>query len=229
MISRYMKNILLLLAIILTTNYSSYGQVEIGLQLNIGASQVKNVSISSSSPNAGSTPLSLAGEFGSYFNFTLNKRLFDKEIYIGTGLSISQINGRYKTKTNGMNNELYPTEFKYYLTYLNTPIMIGMVNKKMNFSMGLKCAALIFNTRIQTIKGTRFDGTPVDYKDKTHKTGFDWFDYGFQLNIGYELTEKISIGAIYYHGLNDITGKGISSKWKTKQIGIKLQYVLSNN
>jgi opacity protein-like surface antigen len=118
---------------------------------------------------------------------------------------------------------LYTGDVKFNLSYINVPVMIKYyVADKFNLEAGPQIG---FLTSAKT--STKLDGFNQTVDDDI-KDSFESVDFGLNFGVGYDITEKVSVGIRYNLGLSNIfkTVEGDDSKTQNSVFSLSVGYKL---
>jgi hypothetical protein len=219
-----MKKLILLITVIILS-FSAFGQHDLGLKLNGGVSCL-NMNPHSRLQDQ-KDRLQFSGQGGVYYNYTLPKHFM-----VGAELLFVQIEGKTYNKilfTDELGN--YIGDFGTYkilqnISYFGLPVYFGYKIKKFTINLGFQVNYMLTGSAIEKGEVT-FKGETSTFKNIHKKLAIDNFDYGPRIGFTYGLSERFSLEANYYYGLNNLLTNSIGRmKWNIQQCTLGLQLKL---
>lgn len=206
---------ILILILLFTISLKSFGQREVGLKCNIGASRVLANNSWKIQPQK--FPIMVSGQFGLVYLQTIKN-----ESILGAELLLTQIEGKEKYRyTSG---EVMVT-FRDY-SYLGIPIYYGYKINKANINLGFQFNYLVRGRERLRGNGVDFQGLPYSYEINGILPNIKRYDLGIRVGGNYCLNTRFEIDGNFYFGLSNIwkdpeIHPGI---WKVRQLTIGLKY-----
>ena len=207
-----------ILIIFLTFCLKSFGQREVGLKCNIGASRVLAWNSWKIQPQK--FPIIASGQFGFFYLKTIKSRSI-----LGVELLLTQIEGKEKYRYK--DGETFVTYRDY--SYLGIPIYYGYKINKANINLGFQFNYLVRG--IERIRGNGIDlqGIPYSYEINGILPNIKRYDFGLRVGGNYYLNNRLELGTNFYFGLSNIwkDPKIHPGNWKVRQLTIGLMYKFS--
>jgi hypothetical protein len=217
------RRILLTLAT-LTVCMFTYGQYDIGIKLGGGYSRMYD----------SYTPLNFthtmqfqpSGQFGFYCLYHINSTFS-----FGTELFFVRINGKETNtrivydslnKANAQGTDIFHT----HISYVAVPAYFGIVIKKFTINVGAQVLLRFHTNGLETFKITegRID---TSWSNKIDSLPIKGINIVPRLGVVYQLTNRFSVEATYYCGINNILKSCITDRtWRTQQITMGVRFKL---
>ena len=237
-----MKRIQLYLPIILiiASHFNSFGQLDIGIKINGGASyiythfqQSNQAFVLGGNVSTDKNYYRPSGQAGLFFN-----RYLKHQFSIGAELLYTQIEGReymelQQTNQNGMPGQYITDNVWRHISYLGIPIYFGYNFKRLNINIGFQFNYVLASGGEE--KGQEpNNGNVTIWDNKFNELGIKNYDFGAKGGLVFKLSDKFLIEANYYYGLNNIIkDKDYAkvTKWQVQQmtIGLRYEYVSLDN
>jgi hypothetical protein len=179
-----------------------FGQHDLGLKLNGGASYVNTNHYSNSKDQK--DRIQFSGQGGVYYNYDLPKNFM-----VGAELLFIQIEGKNYTKIlftdeQGQYTGEYGTNnIRLNISYLGVPVYFGYRIKKFTINLGFQVNYMLTGSSIQKFEAT-YQGEDLSYETIHKKLAMDNFDYGPRIGFTYGFSKRFSLEANYYYGLNNL-------------------------
>ncbi|NOQ75490.1 MAG: outer membrane beta-barrel protein [Crocinitomix sp.] len=212
---------------------ATYAQHQFGAKLGLGISKTDPHFVNSDYSRF-QVKYKPSAYLGLYYNYELNEHF-----YVGADLNFSQIEGRIDAQYYGGKYELDGEVFytwentansisNYHLSYLTLPVYLGVKFK--SFDMALGCQTGLMLRGAYSSMTSYFDEEVWTESNKSSDDiGFDLLDFGANIGLGYQLTEKWKIQANYYQGINDLLPTdliviGELNPWRNNQFTLGFSY-----
>ncbi len=207
-----MKRIQLYLPIILiiASHFNSFGQLDIGIKINGGASyiythfqQSNQAFVLGGNVSTDKNYYRPSGQAGLFFN-----RYLKHQFSIGAELLYTQIEGReymelQQTNQNGMPGQYITDNVWRHISYLGIPIYFGYNFKRLNINIGFQFNYVLASGGEE--KGQEpNNGNVTIWDNKFNELGIKNYDFGAKGGLVFKLSDKFLIEANYYYGLNNI-------------------------
>lgn len=215
------KAIKCLFIVMFLTTANLYSQIDNGLKLDIGLSQVNQVAYNNDDDKV--RP-GFSSQFGYYANVPLSERF-----YLGTELTVGFIQSRiisesFSIRVSDMQRFDHTTKHIRNLYYLNVPLMIGFKLNKIQLNGGIQGGIKIHNT----YKSKRYTEGRLDKTKKlSEKYDINKYDYGARIRIGFLVSKRLLFSINYYHSLTDTLEKERLYDWQSRQLTIGALYKFS--
>lgn len=167
-----------------------------------------------------------SGQFGVYCLYHINNTFT-----FGTELFFVKINGketdtRYVYDTINKNMAQCSDIFYTHFSYISVPAYFGIILKKLTINIGAQ-VLLDFGTKglekFQITEGR----SDTSWSNKIDLLPIKGVNVVPRLGVVYDLTNKLSIEASYYHGINNILRKSVPDrKWRAQQLTVGLRFKL---
>lgn len=225
---KYIRTIALV--IFLFTNQGVFAQHDLGVKLGLGFSKTDPHFVDTEYARF-KVNYKPSGLFGVFYNYQLNDRF-----YLGADMAFSQIEGRIDAQyfgfvsidgeVNTINSANSSTA--YHLSYLTLPVYVGVKVKGFNVALGWQTGLMLRGT-YRNKSNHLIDDEWAEMTTFSNDIGFDQFDFGSTLEVGYNLTEKWNIHFNYYQGLNDLLPSGLIvideiKPWRNSQFTLGCSY-----
>ena len=113
-----------------------------------------------------------------------------------------------------------------HISYLSLPVYYGLKLDKLTFNVGFQVSYALASGGRDKGKATYY-GSIVTWDNKLGKLGIDPYDFGARAGLFFPISDKFSIEAVGYYGINDILKEeGPMWTWKVRQITAGLRYML---
>jgi len=216
----------LILPALLLSSLTSFGQHDFGLKADGGVSRL--TARFHSSQTTQKFPVSPSGQGGLFYNFNLGKTSL-----IGAELLFVQIEGKEKTETletseyNSLTGGAITTKVYRHISYFGLPVYYGLKIKRLTLDLGFQVNFTLASSGREKGQATDGNGATASWDVKYAYLNIDNYDYGPRAGLMFRLSDKFSIEAIYYHGINNILANDIELtrwKWKVQQATLGLRY-----
>lgn len=201
---------------------SSYGQ-RVGLKLNVGLSKIPETLELSAGTNH--SKIGFSGTAGIFLKFkTTSKSFVQSEILLihaaGEERSETGISDNNGTKILELK-----ASSKKQISYVGIPLFYGIQKNKTAISVGFQIACALNSSGSIESQRTEY-GITMQHTYKQSELDIKKFDYGPRLGLMYEVSNKVSLEGLYYHGLPNILDSNTNDTGKVRQLTIGLQYTL---
>ena len=128
---------------------------------------------------------------------------------------------------NKGNNVGHSTVYIYrHISYLSLPVYYGLKLGKLTVNVGFQVSYALASGGRDKGKLT-YNGSVMTWDNKFEKLGIDPYDFGPRAGLIFPLSDKFSIEAAGYYGVNDILKEeGPPWTWKVRQLTAGLRYKL---
>lgn len=216
----------LIIIILLSINLKASGQYNSGLKFNAGLSRIAkefNKLNESLNPAVQFAP---SGQVGIFHNLSLNSNSI-----LGLELLLVQIGGKdkqdiYIIDFNGTNIGQGTSNTYFHISYLTLPVYYGLKLNKLTLNFGFQGSVLL-GSNGRSKGQIHYTQQIVTWDNKSKGLNIDKFDFGPRAGVIFNLTDKLAVEGIYYHGINNILANNISMEtWRIRQIIVGLRYNL---
>ena len=204
-----------ILIVLFTFSLKSFGQREIGLKCNIGASRVLAKHSWKIQPQK--FPIMPSGQFGLFYHQTIKNKSI-----LGVELLLTQIEGKENYQYKG--GEFLVTYRDF--SYLGIPIYYGFKINKANINLGSQFNYLVRGRERWRGSGTDVQGLPYTYEINGILPQIKKYDFGIRIGGNYYLNDRFEIDCNFYYGLINIwrDPEIHPGNWKVRQLTIGLMY-----
>ncbi len=204
-----------------------YSQVEKGIKLDLGASIIDrgfppgHISIDER--------FGFSAKVGFFYNIPINKNI---SLSSGFDLNLIQSGGEnfrnYYDDGGGGIIGFEDYKESIYIGFISLPVALKVQMNKFYLNFGFQGSYNLLSggekQSDQTISGN-FYSIKLDIESDE----FQEFDFGPQIGLEYQWSEKLSLELFYYHGLNDMEARrGDRYTWKIRQLAVGVRYRLNS-